>query len=584
MPDNDESPPTLASLRAMRGGVRRGASRERPARTGEAESADLPQPGLLFAEPTLTVASSVVDRPMQMPARTLPVGGAILNLIPDGSLGAVPGAGGPADAGETSEETVALPVVQKWVERRQAETLPAAAEHCIWSVRSIVSDVRQRLELGYREVWVEGEISTCRPAASGHLYLTLKDGEAQLATVLFRRQAQLLRFKPATGMAVLVRGRVSVYEGRGELQLIAETIEPRGAGAQLVAFEQLKARLRGEGLFAAERKRSLPAFPRCVGVVTSTGGAVLHDIVTVVRRRHARLNLLVYPALMQGPGCAASVMAGLRWFNRHPDRVELILVARGGGSPEDLQGFNDEALARAIAASALPVISAVGHETDFTIADFVADLRAPTPSAAAELMTESQHRIEERLERLRTALERAARYRMLEARQRFARSSAEAVLRTVHAGLDRRQQRADDLGRRLKAASDGRLRGLRRRLEVLTARLERQDAGRRLAQSEARLRVARERLERAGRMVASRGRVLLDRTAGRLEALSPLAVLARGYALVYDLEASEAGEAGQGSGHPRLISSSTETRPGRRIRARLAQGSFQAEVTEIDGE
>ena len=270
-------------------------------------------------------------------------------------------------------------------------------EKRVWTVRGIVADVRGRIEGGYGEVWVEGEISNCRPAISGHLYLTLKDGEAQLPVVLFRRQAQLLRFRPTAGMAVLARGRLSVYEGRGELQLIAEVLEPRGAGALLVAFEQMKARLAAEGLFRAERKRSLPPFPKCVGVITSTSGAVLHDIVTVVKRRHGRLNLLVYPAAVQGPGCAASITAGLRWFNRHPERVELILVARGGGAPEDLAGFNDEALARAIAASELPVISAVGHETDFTIADFVADLRAPTPSAAAEMMTERQHRIEERV-------------------------------------------------------------------------------------------------------------------------------------------------------------------------------------------
>ena len=196
---------------------------------------------------------------------------------------------------------------------------------------------------------------------------------------------------------MLVRGRISVYESRGQLQLIAETMEPRGAGALQLAFEQLKARLLAEGLFDADRKRPLPAFPKCIGIITSPTGAVIRDIVTIVRRRHARLNLLIYPATMQGASSPGSVAAGIRWFNANPSLVDLIVLARGGGSFEDLAGFNDEALARVIAASELPVVSAIGHETDFTIADFVADLRAATPSAAAELVTAAQHRIEERV-------------------------------------------------------------------------------------------------------------------------------------------------------------------------------------------
>ena len=265
-------------------------------------------------------------------------------------------------------------------------------ERRIYSVRALVADIRQHTESAYSDIWVEGEISNCRPAASGHIYFTLKDGEAQLPIVLFRRQAILLRFRPQDGLAVLVRGRISVYESRGQLQLIAETMEPRGAGALQLAFEQLKRRLADEGLFDAACKRPLPPFPHCIGVVTSPSGAVIRDIVTVIRRRHARLNLLIYPALMQGASSPSSVIEGIRWFNQHPERTDLILIARGGGSLEDLAAFNDESLARAIAASELPVVSAIGHETDFTIADFVADLRAPTPSAAAELITAAQHR------------------------------------------------------------------------------------------------------------------------------------------------------------------------------------------------
>ena len=282
-----------------------------------------------------------------------------------------------------------------------APVVPVQQERRIYSVRALVADIRQHTESAYSNIWVEGEISNCRPAASGHIYFTLKDGEAQLPIVLFRRQAQLLRFRPQDGLAVLVRGRISVYESRGQLQLIAETMEPRGAGALQLAFEQLKRRLADEGLFDADRKRPLPPFPHCIGVVTSPTGAVIRDIVTVVRRRHARLNLLIYPALMQGANSPQTVIDGIAWFNAHSDRVDLIVIARGGGSIEDLAGFNDESLARAIAASELPIVSAIGHETDFTIADFVADLRAPTPSAAAELITAAQHRIEDRVHALR---------------------------------------------------------------------------------------------------------------------------------------------------------------------------------------
>ncbi|WP_158792289.1 exodeoxyribonuclease VII large subunit, partial [Granulicella sp. L60] len=278
---------------------------------------------------------------------------------------------------ETSSTTI---VLEPAAPQRPAPAIKITTERRIWTVRALVTDIRQQVETAYTDLWVEGEISNCRPAPSGHIYFTLKDGEAQLPVVLFRRQAQLLRFRPADGLAVLVRGRISVYETRGQLQLIAETLEPRGAGALQLAFEQLKARLLAEGLFDADRKRPLPPFPHCIGIITSPTGAVIRDIVTVVRRRHARLNLLVYPATMQGASSPQSVAAGINWFNANPDKADLILIARGGGSMEDLAAFNDETLARTIASSTLPIVSAIGHETDFTIADFVADLRAPTPS------------------------------------------------------------------------------------------------------------------------------------------------------------------------------------------------------------
>jgi exodeoxyribonuclease VII large subunit len=407
----------------------------------------------------------------------------------------------------------------------------------------------------------------------------LKDGDAQLPIVLFRRQAQLLRFRPTDGLAVLVRGRISIYESRGQLQLIAETMEPRGSGALQLAFEQLKQRLAAEGLFDPARKRPLPAFPHCIGVVTSPTGAVLRDIANVVRRRHARLDLLIYPAAMQGVNCPSSVAAGIRWFNTNPGRVDLIVLARGGGSIEDLSGFNDEALARAIAASELPVVSAIGHETDFTIADFVADLRAPTPSAAAELITAAQHRIEERVSALATRVQRAGRYQLLNLRQRYMRLSAEQVLHRLRDAVSRRQQRIDDLQYRMESAMRRRLQIPARRLAGLQPRLQRQAPTVRLASAQHRLGQARVALRRNVSGVAQRRAMRLSQLTARLEALSPLAVLNRGYALVYVQSGS--GERQDGTGE-RLLRSSAEVQPGQQIRARLASGSLEAQVTKTE--
>ncbi|HXZ28278.1 MAG TPA: exodeoxyribonuclease VII large subunit, partial [Terriglobales bacterium] len=277
----------------------------------------------------------------------------------------------------------------------------------VWTVRDLMGALRATLERDYGDVWVEGEVSNYRPAESGHLYFTLKDGEAQLKVVMFRSQARLLKFRPEHGMQVLARGRVTLYEARGDLQLSAEYLEPKGAGALQIAFEQLKARLQAEGLFEAARKRPLPALPRSIGIVTSPRGAAIQDILNILKRRHESVNVLIYPAQVQGETAAAEVAAGVAWFNRAAN-VDVIVVARGGGSLEDLAAFNDEALARAIAASQIPVISAVGHETDFSIADFVADLRAPTPSAAAELVVREKQAVVDSLAQLRARLERLA--------------------------------------------------------------------------------------------------------------------------------------------------------------------------------
>ena len=241
---------------------------------------------------------------------------------------------------------------------------------------TLVAQARELVERQFGDIWVEGEISNYRPAPSGHVYFTLKDAEAQLPIVLFRRQAMLLRFRPEDGLHVLVRGSVSVYEQRGQMQFVAETMEPVGAGSLQLAFEQLKERLRAEGLFDTERKKPLPMFPRTVGIITSPTGAVIRDFLNIVSRRHSGLNVLLSPVSVQGESAPAEIEAALAELNA-TNLVDLIVVARGGGSLEDLAAFNSEQVARAIAASRLPVVSAVGHETDFTIADFAADLRAP---------------------------------------------------------------------------------------------------------------------------------------------------------------------------------------------------------------
>jgi exodeoxyribonuclease VII large subunit len=518
MPEREDNPPTLASLRARKAKLR-SANRQSPPPPNT-------QPGLLFTEPPVSPLINPTPSP-QAPSRP-----AKLKPPP-----------------------------------------PTTTERRIWTVRALVTDIRQQVETTFTDLWVEGEISNCRPAPSGHIYFTLKDGEAQLPVVLFRRQAQLLRFRPADGLAVLVRGRISIYESRGQLQLIAETMEPRGAGALQLAFEQLKARLLAEGLFDAARKRPLPAFPHCIGIITSPTGAVIRDIVTVVRRRHARLNIFVYPATMQGTSSPNSVAAGIRWFNAHKEKTDLIIIARGGGSMEDLACFNDETLARTIAASQLPIVSAIGHETDFTIADFVADLRAPTPSAAAELVTAAQHRIEERVQSLTQRVHRAGRYHLLHARQRYARLSAESVLTRLRDAVNRRDQRLDDLHHRLASAAERRLRVPTQRLVLLTARLRGQDIAFRIATTERRLQSANERLHRASTQTIAARQTRLNQAAARLEALSPLAVLSRGYALIYLQNQTEAGPA-------TLLRSAADTIPGDIIHARLSQGTLKATVTQ----
>jgi len=435
----------------------------------------------------------------------------------------------------------------------------------IWPVRELVGQVRSLVEQEYGDVWVEGEISNYRPAPSGHVYFTLKDADAQLPVVLFRRQAMLLRFRPEDGLHVLVRGRVSVYEQRGQMQLVAETMEPVGAGSLQLAFEQLKERLKVEGLFDAARKRPLPAFPRCVGVVTSPTGAVIRDFLNIVGRRHSGLNVLVYPVSVQGESAPGEIETALAELNAAQGLVDLIVVARGGGSLEDLAAFNSERVARAIASSKLPVVSAVGHETDFTIADFVADLRAPTPSAAAELVTEAQHKIAEHLATQSHRLDRATRFQLLQARQHFSRVPASRAEGRVTAILHRLAQRLDELTFRAESAARAGLRGRGDRVNELQATVLRHDPRQRLAHANSHLWDFRARMNRSlERLIegAQSRRSALD---ARLHALSPLAVLDRGYALVLT-------EAGQ------VVRSAAQVAAGDRVTTRVADGAFTSRV------
>ncbi len=436
----------------------------------------------------------------------------------------------------------------------------------VWTVGQLVGEVRNRIEQEYADVWVRGEISNFRSAPSGHLYFTLKDGDAQLPVVLFRRQAILLRFRPEDGLEILVRGRVSVYEQRGQMQLVAEFAEPVGAGSLQIAFEQLKAKLQLEGLFAAERKRPLPDFPRCIGIITSPGGAVIRDFLNVAGRRHLALQVDIYPALVQGDAAAAEISAGIAFFNQ-ARRVDVIVIARGGGSLEDLSAFNSELLARSIAKSELPVVSAVGHETDFTIADFVADLRAPTPSAAAELLTEAQHKVEGRLQQLEGRLLHACRYALMRANESFARLSAPAALARVRNAFARRQQRLDELQYRLDTAWQRQCRIHSEALQRMESRLLRQDVSHRLRVWRERLDVQHARLERAQRDILERWRASLVNTEALLSSLSPLAVLNRGYALVF----TDSGE---------LVKDAFSVAEGRVLMTRLANGTITSRVIE----
>ena len=439
-------------------------------------------------------------------------------------------------------------------------------ERRVWKVRDLVAAVRSHIEREYSDAWVEGEISNFRAPDSGHLYFTLKDGNAQMRVVMFRSSARLLRFRPADGLQVVVRGRVTVYEDRGELQISAEYIEPKGAGSLQLAFEQLKAKLEAEGLFAAERKKPIPQLPSRIGIVTSAQAAALRDVLNVIERRHHSVNVLIYPAQVQGDAASREVAAGVRYFNQHGN-VDVIVVARGGGSAEDLAAFNDEGLARTIAASEIPLISAVGHETDFTIVDFVADLRAPTPSAAAELVIRSRQEVEEQAAALHERLTRAMRYRLLMGRQALTELAQHGAFARMMEVIHQRQQKLDDLTHRMELAERLLLEKLLRRWETISAAVRHYDLRLVLSGMRKELEGGTAALVSVMRNVMLQHKVRSDRLQTALDSLSPLAILERGYALVFDSEG-------------KLLKDVRGVKVGDEISTRLAHGELRAAVTK----
>ena len=431
-------------------------------------------------------------------------------------------------------------------------------------MRELVAAVRTQVEREYTDAWVQGEISNFRAPASGHLYFTLKDANAQLGVVVFRSSARLLRFRPENGMEVLVRGRVTIYEERGDLQISAEYIEPKGAGALQIAFEQLKAKLQAEGLFDQSRKKAIPSIPQRIGIITSPQAAALRDILNILHRRHHSASVLIFSAQVQGESAPLEVSAGIRYFNKARN-VDVIIVARGGGSAEDLAAFNHAGLARAVAGSALPIISAVGHETDFTIIDFVADLRAPTPSAAAELVIRSRQEVEEQAEGLHQRLARAMRYRLVMAREALNQLAQHGAFARIMDVINQRQQRLDGLLYRLERAERQIIDRHRRRWELASAAVRHYDARRMLASIGQELDARVAAMAAAVRNFVFQRRSRLERVSGRLEALSPLAILQRGYALVFDASG-------------KVVKDAAQVNPGDEVRARLAKGEITATV------
>jgi len=436
----------------------------------------------------------------------------------------------------------------------------------VYTVGEITAEVKRSVEaLGI--VWIRGEISNFKHHSSGHMYFSLKDDRAQLRAAFFRNSNMYVKFRPEDGLEVMVRGRLTVYEPRGDYQVIVEYMEPVGLGSLQLAFEQLKERLRKEGLFDEARKKKLPLLPAKIGIVTSPTGAALRDMLRILERRNASLHVLVYPARVQGQGAADEIAAGVRYFNTRDD-IDVIIVGRGGGSIEDLWAFNEEAVARAVCASRISIISAVGHEVDFTICDFVADLRAPTPSAAAEMVSGARDDLKATVGSLARRALQAIRLDLERRRSKLQRLAASRAFQAAPGRIRELQQRFDEAALRLGECVRRYLAAQRHRAQMLHVRLAKVDLSRIVALSARALAGCRNRLEAALLLRLEKERSRLGRAAGRLRALSPLAVLERGYAICRDARGN-------------IMTDAARAAPGDLVAVRLAHGALDCRVQSI---
>jgi len=441
------------------------------------------------------------------------------------------------------------------------------ADRDVYTPSRLNLEARTLLEGHFPLLWIEGELSNLARPASGHLYFSLKDARAQVRCAMFRNRNRVLRFRPSDGQQVLLRARVGLYEGRGEFQLIVESMEEAGHGALQRAFDELRARLEAEGLFDPARRRPLPAVPRQLGVITSASGAALRDVLHVLARRFPALPVIVYPATVQGAEAPAALRAALAAAVRRAE-CDVLLLVRGGGSLEDLWAFNDEALARAIRACPIPVVTGVGHETDFTIADFVADLRAPTPSAAAEAASPDGAAWLARVNELATRLDDALTDGLVRREERLAWLAGRLRVQHPAQRLRERVQRLDELDQRLRRAWRAVLRGAEHRLAVARSKLARHVPTARVAALREIIAGYDHRLRLAARETLARRRQQLRATARALDVVSPLATLDRGYAIVTDADGA-------------VLRRAADTRAGAEIEARLAEGRLHCRVEAV---
>lgn len=438
----------------------------------------------------------------------------------------------------------------------------------VLTVTEVTRDIKDLLEDTFASVWVEGEISNWRVVQSGHAYFTLKDAHTQLRTVMFRSALRHVPFTPESGMQVVAHGRLTVYEPRGDYQLLAESLEPKGVGALQIAFEQLKERLFQEGLFDEARKRPLPLVPQRIGIVTSPTGAAIRDIIQVVHRRRANVHLYVYPAHVQGKEAVPDIVRGIAALNAWRPQLDVLIVGRGGGSLEDLWAFNEEKVARAIAASAVPVISAVGHEIDYTIADFVADLRAPTPSAAAELVVKSEEELRQQLQALFARMQTVTQQTIRHAHRVLDRLAGSRVLREPQRLIETRQQFVDDLLGQLEKGWQYSTHERTRRLQHTARMLTRLNPRVRWQRLGTHVQTLQHRLETAMRSRLTLRREQLHSLGSMLHSLSPLAVLGRGYSICRDPATQ------------RLATSVGAVQPGQQLEVLLHDGQLTCTVDE----